>query len=313
MGADKPAEVAARSPKKRRVDSAGSSIAEASARADAPSEDEEDLKHLREALLSQPERAPAPAASAQAGDSDDDSSSSSSSSSSSDDEHELMTTVKSMVSPVVPSEQVVSSGEAPDAPKSSGVDVVPPALAVATDKHADDSSSSSSSSESDVEGELKRASEEEAAIVSETSFLSMKSACLKRDELIDMLLDLPEEDSESAIVRSFVRVVVQQGCILAQVTSLEPSAPYTVTRRNGDPRRLHAQLKCSRGPSSRLIKISSVSNQEVTEDEFKTWRQLTNDSLGVRAEHLLDQCSQKALGIVSASKFNWDENMVKRN
>jgi phosphopantetheinyl transferase (holo-ACP synthase) len=68
------------------------------------------------------------------------------------------------------------------------------------------------------------------------------------------------------------------------------------------------KLKCQRGASTRTIKISSVSNQDVTEKEFEQWKKLTLRSTALSEEFLLGEMKQKAQDIIQSQKIKFDEN-----
>jgi len=108
---------------------------------------------------------------------------------------------------------------------------------------------------------------------------------------------------------------VQEGCcVLAEVAGIEHSAPYPVSvkgDRGVDARTLVFQLRCKRGSSTRPVKISSVSNGEVTESEFDQWRRLSLRA-GIDEGYYLEQMKQKAYDIQAARRFNFDETTVSR-
>jgi len=182
------------------------------------------------------------------------------------------------------------------------------------------SSSSSSSSESESDEEPEEPCQQELVVLDRLEkerrdLQVLRSAHLRRDDLVDLLLDLPEDKAESAVLRSFVRLTVQvqrraqDACVLAEVVAIEYSPPYTVVRRNGDTRTLQLQIRCKRGSSTRLSKITAVSNQEVTETEFEQWKKLT-DRTGVDVDFYIEQMKQKALDIRAAKNFTFDEAAV---
>lgn len=148
----------------------------------------------------------------------------------------------------------------------------------------------------------------------------LRGAQLRRDELISMLLNLPEEEAANAILRSFVRLTVQvqpaahESCVLAEIAGIEPSPPYTVPLkgdRGVDARTVAVHLKCKRGSSTRLIKISSVSNRDATEAEFEQWRKLTHRT-GIDEGYYIEQMKQKALDIRASHKFAFDDTTVSK-
>jgi hypothetical protein len=87
-----------------------------------------------------------------------------------------------------------------------------------------------------------------------------------------MIVGLPEQEMERAVIGSFVRLTVQDACVLALVSDIEPSAPYSVIGQNRQQATLSVQLRCKRGNSNRLFKISHVSNQALLDGEFDQWR-----------------------------------------
>jgi len=127
-----------------------------------------------------------------------------------------------------------------------------------------------------------------------------------------MLLDLPEEQSELAIRKSFVRVPVSGGsCVMAQVTAIEPAPePYTVVRRNLDSRALSVQLRCQRGSSDMLTKVTSVSNEEISAQEFMQWKRLTLRLCGDVEAYYMDEFKHKAEDIRTALDFTWTDDRI---
>jgi len=192
------------------------------------------------------------------------------------------------------------------------------------------SSSSSSSESSDDEDQDQDQDNDpiaQLAIISsriETEKLArqreLETACaahLKRDELVRILLSLPEEEAERAVLQALVRLTVQasgnlrpeEACILAEVAGLEQSEPYAVTRQNGDHCTMRMQLRCRRGTSTRLFKISHVSNQELTPELLDQWRKLTNRA-GLDADRVLARWSDKAADLHRAKTFEFKEDVV---
>lgn len=146
----------------------------------------------------------------------------------------------------------------------------------------------------------------------EQAVMSCRSAQVRRNAMIDMLLDLPGEQSELAIRKAFVRVPVQGGsCVMAQVTEIEPSPEsYTVVRKNHDIRTLAVQLRCQRGTSHIIIKVTSISNEEISEQEFMQWRRLTLRLNGDVEAYYMDEFRQKAEDIRTALNFTWTDDRV---
>jgi len=149
---------------------------------------------------------------------------------------------------------------------------------------------------------------------------TLRGAHLRRDELTKILMTLPEDVAETALVRSYVRLTVQgpghgaasDTCVLAEVVGIEPApAPYRVTNSIGEHSTVKVQLRCKRGSSKKPFKISHVSNKDVTESEFEQWKKLTNRT-GVEAEHFLEQMKKKAQDIHNARRFTFDEAAVAR-
>jgi len=193
-----------------------------------------------------------------------------------------------------------------------------------------ESSSSSSSSESESESEAEEApaaeaedegevepAEREERVAEINQYDIVKRAILKRDELAKMLSGLPLEAAELAIIRSFVRLAVQApgsdhenaACVLAEVVGIEPSPPYAVNWSDGKRCTLRLRLRCKRGSSQRLVKISSVSNRDLTETEHEQWKRLTART-GVDAKMHTESMLKKALDITNARNFRFDEPTV---
>lgn len=132
-----------------------------------------------------------------------------------------------------------------------------------------------------------------------------------------MLLELPEEEHEQAAGGAIVRLSipgrpgVRDGFVIAQIKSVEPSPPYSVSRQRGDSRMVAVQLVCKRGTSLRRAKVSCVSNQDATEPEIDAWEQAwaaTHANYNI----FLDCMRQKAREIDQARKFTFDEGTVAR-
>jgi len=201
---------------------------------------------------------------------------------------------------------------------------------------SDSSSSSSSSPESEsgseagespaVAAEQEMEVEEEGEMVekvhAENDFQILQKAHLKRDELMKMWHTLPQDTAETAIVRSFIMIVTQApskaavgaskeegACLLAEVTEIADSMPYSVPMPKGESRQVKIQLRCRRGTSTRLVKISAVSNRDITTSEFEQWRKLM-DRTGADMDFHFQQMKAKAQDISAARGFNFDEKAI---
>jgi hypothetical protein len=199
------------------------------------------------------------------------------------------------------------------------------------------SSSSSSSSESESEAEPEARAEvalgepeseseaEEEQKEDEFTVGLARRAQMKRSLIVDMILDLPEEKYAIAVLKSFVRIVIKPGtatarhaeakgqCLMAQVVEIVPAAqPYEVSRKNGDQRHLDVQLRCSRGKTDKLVKISAISDTEISDSEFQSWKQLTFDYGGEQQmrEHYSTVFRRKQEDIIATQSFHWDESAV---
>jgi len=100
-------------------------------------------------------------------------------------------------------------------------------------------------------------------------------------------------------------------CVLAEVVNIEPSPPYTVVMSDGQRITLKLRLRCKRGPSHRLVKVSSVSNRELTASEHQQWAKLM-DRTGVDAKTFTDRMLQKAGEIVKVRSFKFDDSIVSK-
>mmetsp|Transcript_44851 Transcript_44851/g.112774 ORF Transcript_44851/g.112774 Transcript_44851/m.112774 type:complete len:556 (-) Transcript_44851:166-1833(-) len=279
----------------------------------------------------------APAVAALLADSDAESASSSSSSSSSSDEEGG----KAAEAPKPPAadrgagdaERGTPAAESGGAaagqrePEGESEQPAPPAPPAPASPSSESSSSSSSESESESEageapGDADEADELEAAaredqVAEVNQYHIVRRAILKRDELAKMVSGLPLEAAEEAILRSYVRLAVQApgadqdnaACVLAEVVGIEPSPPYVVNRSDGQRVTLKLRLRCRRGSSQRLVKISSVSNHELTEMEHEQWKRLTARTGVDTSKHTTDML-KKALDIDKARNFRFDEKIV---
>lgn len=253
----------------------------------------------------------APAVSRFLADSDAESSSSEESSSSSEEEE-------------APKPKAAAGADAPEAPQA------PEAKKPAPASPSSESSSSSSSSESDSESEAEgpaavgfgarsEAPEEELQVAKVDQFGAVRRAILKRDELAKLLSSLPSDAAEEAVVRAFVRLAVQAArseqdsgaCVLAEIVGLEPSPAYVVTRSDGQRTTLKIRLRCKRGPSFRLVKVSSVSNRDLTEVEHEQWKKMM-ERTGVEPEVFTDMMVRKADDIEKARNFKFDDATVAK-
>lgn len=194
------------------------------------------------------------------------------------------------------------------------------------------STSSSSSSSSSEEGEPEQVVEyveeeveddgegrEEAIEIIETpeqrirkDYEACRAAQLRRKDLIWLLHQLPKQEAEKAIKRAWVRVTVQGGNVLAQVTDLEDVEPYAVTAGSSDrPSSVKVALKCRRCmPPERTYKLTNISNQEVTEAEFNQWIALTQKH-GLDYGVFRSNWKQKVDEIYQARTFKFDDKTVE--
>merc|ERR1719356_548729 len=99
---------------------------------------------------------------------------------------------------------------------------------------------------------------------------------------------------------------------MAQVTAIEQSVPYQVARKNGDPRRLSVQLRIKRGTSERLAKVTSISNQDITMDEYRTWWNLTTKMMGEVETYYQTEFERKAEDILEARRYVWTDTAVSQ-
>jgi len=145
----------------------------------------------------------------------------------------------------------------------------------------------------------------------------VRSVHLKRDALSKMLLDLPDEVGHKAVIGSLVLITTQEGCLLATVDSVEESAEYLVTRSaeavppDGDTVRIRLQIRCARGTSKRVFKVSHVSNQELTEAEFDQWRSFTSHAR-LDPELVIAGFKTHAATIVAARNFCYNEDGINK-
>lgn len=200
---------------------------------------------------------------------------------------------------------------------------------------SESSSSSESSSESEAEDELiggeddkeessKQVKAKEREAAKRVRHLSLvRQSQLKRDELVTLLLDLPEEESERLVKGSIVRITVggpqnlgssQQpdasACLVAQLSAVEPSPAYSIVRQNGEQRVLKVQIRCKRGVSERLLKLSSISNQPITEAEFDQWHKLLTRT-GSDPEVLIEGLADKASDLSGNRHVVYNEATVR--
>mmetsp|Transcript_45266 Transcript_45266/g.81858 ORF Transcript_45266/g.81858 Transcript_45266/m.81858 type:complete len:525 (-) Transcript_45266:68-1642(-) len=200
------------------------------------------------------------------------------------------------------------------------------------------SSSSSSSEDSDVEvGDAEEADAEEAGEDEDEEKEGVKTsedkekerqmqllglireAQLRRDELETILADQPPEDHEDLVKGAFVRITVgkqiqgqiEQNCLLAEITGVEPSPAYELVRQNKETRTLRLQLKCRRDSSERLLKVSAVSNQPATENEMRQWVKLMHRS-GKDTDLLVETVQLRAQAVVQSKHIKYDEATVGR-
>lgn len=238
----------------------------------------------------------------------------------------------------LPDLKALAAQASEDSDESSGDEAEAGGKSSSSSSSSDSSSSSSSESESESErpaGEQrlvklqvsKRREKKASAVVEEQeepqeedaagrqirSLEILRRAQLKRDELISMLLNLPEDVRDQAVINSIVRVVVHIGssenCLVCTVSAIEAAPFYNVRLASGEIRPLGVQLRCKRGESEKYLKISSISNQEVTEAEFAQWTKL-NGRRGLEDDYFNDQLKQKAEQINSVRRFTFDEKTV---
>lgn len=136
-----------------------------------------------------------------------------------------------------------------------------------------------------------------------------RAAHLRRDEIVKMLTNLPEDVAHTAIVRSFVRLTLGESCVLAEVMTLEPSDPYPVPSSSGTESLVRFQLRCKRSTSQRLFKLSHISCQDLQESEVEQWKKLTTKT-GVDPARFIEQLKRKEFDIAAARNFVFTEDAV---
>lgn len=190
------------------------------------------------------------------------------------------------------------------------------------------SSSSSSDEEDDEDDQLAEFEADEAAEAGIAAIVPLgieekrardldvvRRVHLRRDELLKMILFLPEEKMEQAIVGSMVKVTVQNLCVLSEVVEIEPSTPYIATRQSGEQDTIRVQLRCKRGTSSKLFKVTLVSNKALRDIEFDQWmRFLERTHAGNRSpiENTMDRLNYQATQILEVRKYSCTPDEIEK-
>jgi len=160
---------------------------------------------------------------------------------------------------------------------------------------------------------------EDTAAKKDRQLRVLRQAQLKRDELGALLSDMPAEEHERLVRGAFVSIKVaskageEQDSLLAEILSVEPSPPYRIQHGTykGEERTLEVQLRCKRGRSEKLIKVSSVSNQPISEGEMDQWQKLITKT-GMDTELILDALKDRAAEIAQGKHIRYDEAQVTR-
>lgn len=235
-----------------------------------------------------------------------------------------------------------SEGDAKAAPGDEGKKA-DDAGAASDSEDSSSSSSSSSSSESSSEDEAEASVvgrdfsisrdilvpedkegviEENKALMRRNELLLMRSVTLRRDEVIKMLVSLPEDAAERGLVHSFVRLTVAvdprrghnpnnvpEMCLYTEIVGIEHVPVYSVCDRNGESIRVEYNIKCKRGSSIKEFTLSSISNQDVTDEEYDQWKAYMG-KLGMDAEYNLARMKAQLENIKATRNFTFTEQVV---
>jgi len=146
----------------------------------------------------------------------------------------------------------------------------------------------------------------------EKDYQACRASQLRRKDLIWLLHQLPRQEAEKAIKRAWVRITVQGGNVLAQVTDLEDlEEPYAVVSGSSDrPSSVKVALRCRRCmPPERTYKLTNISNQEVTIEEFEQWIKLT-EKHGLDYAVFRPNWKEKAREFSEAKNYTFDDKTV---
>jgi len=187
----------------------------------------------------------------------------------------------------------------------------------------DDSSSSSSSSSSESEDEDEemaasvREEEEEASAEAveeeekKNPFEMLKSAYLRRDDILWFLRNFAEDEARRVIEKAFIRIVQEKGCLIAQIAAVERAEkPYKVTRSDGSSQIVGIQVVGARADSKRNFRLSNLSNHDIQESEFENWRQYVDKRTQNSAVASLETIHLKAEAIKEAWQTEFTEEHV---
>lgn len=196
----------------------------------------------------------------------------------------------------------------------------------AADSESDSSSSSSSSSSSESSESADEPAEHHLTEVESDDEIpetaedrevqdlhAMKRMHLRRSAIIDMLLQLPRDVAEKAILHSFVQIRSGSAMLLAEVQSLgKTQESYLVKHPRGDLVSVDLTLRCKRGATCKDFKVCVISNQDLSEAALAQWKRVTG-RIGIDASNFLDARSwAKAQQIHEVLRFSWDEATVSR-
>jgi len=217
---------------------------------------------------------------------------------------------------------------APPPPQAEEAQAAAEASSSSSDSSDDESDSSSESSESSssseeeseageaVESEVGEEEEEpaEAEPPKVDVHAVLKSVFLRRSDVLWFIDNLPADEARSVVERSFVRIVLQTGCLIAQVAGVVPSdKPYIAHRKDDGTSKqtLHVQLKCARADAKRDYKITHLSNQNFTEEELESWKRYVEKRTALPAEKMLVGMTFKAQSIEKARNYDFSEDVVR--
>mmetsp|Transcript_152150 Transcript_152150/g.283487 ORF Transcript_152150/g.283487 Transcript_152150/m.283487 type:complete len:533 (-) Transcript_152150:310-1908(-) len=191
-----------------------------------------------------------------------------------------------------------------------------------SDSESSSSTSSSSTSAAPDDQMVPQASEEEEETTDDEiterpeelearGIQAMRRIHLKRDEILRIWFQLPREEAERAIVGSFVRVTLSKGNVVAEVKEcVIADQKYQVLHPKGHQCSLDVVLRCRRATTEKEFKITYVSNQDFSKNEFQNWRQVTYQKTGIELETHIARWAPKVSSIIEARSFTWTEAKV---
>lgn len=210
-----------------------------------------------------------------------------------------------------------------------------PVAPAPTAESDDEDSSSDSDSESDTSSSSESASSESSSEAVDPALMedipedkeketaqqktarhlqTLRTAQLRRNELMALLGDLPPDDLDSYLKNAFVLVKVGEApdaLALAEVVGAEPSTVYPCRHPEHpkEVKRLVFQLRCKRGVNEKFIKASSISSSPIEEKHLIQWSKVMH-RCRIDPEIFLDTLTERSEQITRMKHIIYTDKTV---